>query len=69
LLNQEQLQIKNAPKSTLHIYEILGKELLQTAIRSVNETIDVSHLPNGILMVVLDDGEFRLAKKIVKTGN
>ena len=63
------LQVKNASKSTLRVYDILGKELLQTAVRLENETIDVNHLPNGILVVVLDNGEFRIAKKVVKTSN
>jgi len=69
ILSNQYLQIQNASNATLSVYDILGKELLRTVIRSDNETIHVNHLPNGILMMVLDDGEFRIAKKVVKTSN
>jgi hypothetical protein len=67
-LNQS-LKIQNAPNSTLHIYDILGKELLQTAIQRDNEVIDLSHLPNGILMVVCESDKIRFTTKFVKSDS
>jgi hypothetical protein len=66
IFSNQSLQIKNAPNSTLRVYDILGKELLQIVIRSDNETIDANHLPNGILMVVIESKYGRSAKKIAK---
>ncbi len=69
LLNQEQLQIQNASNSTLRVYDILGKELFQTALRSDNETIEASHLPNGILIVSVETEARRVTQKVVKTSD
>lgn len=68
IFSNQYLQVKNASKSTLHVYDMLGKELLQTVIQSDNEALDVSQLPNGMLVVVLDNGISRVAKKVVKTS-
>ncbi|MBI1287035.1 MAG: T9SS type A sorting domain-containing protein [Flavobacteriales bacterium] len=65
---QDRIQIQNAPNSTLHVYDILGKELFKERINSDNQTIDLNHLPNGILMVVVEIETGRLTKKVVKTG-
>jgi hypothetical protein len=67
IFSNQQLQTQNASKSTLHVYDMLGKELLHTSIRSDNESVDVNHLPNGILMVVVESEYGRSAKKISKT--
>lgn len=63
------LQIQNAPNSTLHVYNILGKELYQTSVQSDIETIDINHLQNGILMVVVESEESRIAKKVIKSSD
>ena len=68
MVNGNRLQVENAPNSTLRVYDILAKELLQEPITSSNETFNVSHLPNGILMVVVETKTGRLAKKVVKTS-
>ncbi|MFT6209937.1 MAG: hypothetical protein ACJAYA_001324 [Bacteroidia bacterium] len=65
-LISNELQVQNASNATLRVYDILGKELLQTAIRSINETIDVSHLPNGILIVSVDTEARRVTQKLLK---
>jgi len=69
LINQEQLQVQNAPNSTFRVYDILGKELLQTPISSDNQTVGIEHLPNGILIVSVETEQGRISKKVVKTSN
>lgn len=69
LFTNNRLHIQSTPNSTLRIYEILGKELFRTTIDSDNENLDITHLPNGILMVVLESEKSRIAKKLVKTTN
>jgi hypothetical protein len=69
LISGGSIQLQNASNSTLLIYDILGKELIQGNVRSDNETIDLNHLPNGILMVVLETEKSRITKKVVKLSN
>ncbi|MCB0755737.1 MAG: T9SS type A sorting domain-containing protein [Flavobacteriales bacterium] len=64
----QNLQIQSSPNSTLHIYDILGKELLQQRITSDNQTLNISQLPNGILMVVVEMEGGRFTKKVIKTS-
>ena len=66
-LNQS-LQIQNATNSTLRVFDILGKELLQTPIYSDNQTVGIEHLPNGILIVSVETEKGRVTKKVVKTA-
>lgn len=68
LLSNGQLQIQNAPNSNLSIYDILGKQLLQERVTSDSQTFDMNHLPNGILMVVVETESGRLTKKVVKAS-
>lgn len=63
---QNRIQIQNAPNSTVRIYDILGKQLLQERITSDNQTFDLTNLPNGILMVVIEGSQAPITKKIVK---
>lgn len=67
--SQDHIQIKNTPNSTLRIYDILGKQLYQASVNSDNQSFDISHLPNGILLVVIANEEFRLTKKVFKSSN
>lgn len=62
-----EIVIRNGSNSTLRIYDILGKEHYNSTVRSDNEVIDITQLPNGILMVVVEGKAGRLSKKIVKT--
>lgn len=66
IIFQNQILVQNASSSTLLIYDILGKELFQERIISDNQSFDLSHLPNGILMVVVESGKSRLTEKVVK---
>ena len=66
LWSHNQLRIKNAPNSTLRIYDILGKQLLREPVTSDNRSFDVGHLPNGILMVVVETETGWFTKKLVK---
>jgi hypothetical protein len=68
-IHQNQLQVQNAPNSALRIYDILGKELFVSTLRSDNETIDLHHLPKGILMVVVESQESRFTKKVIKLSH
>lgn len=63
---QNQLHIQNVRNSTLRIYDILGKELYSSTVRSDNEVIDITHLPNGILMIVVEGLQAPITKKILK---
>jgi hypothetical protein len=64
------LQIKNAPNSTLRVYDILGKELLKAAVLSDNETFDIGPLPNGVLVAVVESQQGAAAKKLINiSGN
>ncbi len=65
----ERLIVQNAPNSTLRIFDILGKELFHASVNSDYQSFDINHLPNGILMVVLESEKSRIAKKLVKTSN
>lgn len=65
---QNHLQIKNAPNSTLRIYDILGKELFQTEVSSDYQSISLEHLPNGILFAVCESEYFRLVKKVLTSN-
>lgn len=65
---QNLLQIQSAQNTTLHIYDVLGKELLREHITSDNQSFDLNHLPNGILMVVLETETDRLTKKVFKAS-
>lgn len=67
-LYNQGLRVENTPNSTLHIYDIHGKQLLQEHISSDNQSFDVRYLPNGILMVVVETETDRLTKKVVKTS-
>ncbi len=67
--SQETLQIQNASNSTVIIYNNLGKQLFQTTINSDNQTIDLSGLPNGVLLIVCENSEFRITKKVVRFSN
>ena len=60
---QGQVLVQNAPNSTLHVYDILGKELFQEPIASDNQSFDISQLPNGILMVVVEGKSNRFTSK------
>lgn len=60
-----QLQIQSSPNSTLHIYDLLGKQLFQDRISSDKQSFDISHLPSGILIVVVETEDQRLVKKIL----
>ena len=68
ILRGNHIQVANAPNSTLHIYDILGKELLQAPITSDNQSFDLNGLPNGILMVVVETETGRFTKKVIKTS-
>ncbi|MDP6907875.1 MAG: T9SS type A sorting domain-containing protein [Flavobacteriales bacterium] len=63
------VQVSNAINSTLHIYDILGKELFQAKIRSDNQSINLNGLPNGVLMIVCESSKYRITKKVIKTGS
>ena len=63
------LHVQNAPNSTLRIFDILGKELFHASVNSDYQSFDINHLPNGILMVVLESEKFQFAEKVVKTSN
>lgn len=63
------LRIENLRSSTVHIYDILGKELVQKRITSDNQVVDLSHLSNGILMVVVETEDGRLTKKVIKNSH
>lgn len=65
---QNQLLIQDADNSTLRIYDILGKELYSAFVRSDNEVVDITLLPNGILMVVLEGESGRLTSRVFKAG-
>ncbi len=67
--SNQTLNVLNAPNSTLHIYNILGVELLQERINSDNQSFDISNLPSGILMVVVETDTGRLTKKVIKSTN
>jgi len=45
------------------IYNVLGKEVLHT---SITNSIDVSHLENGIYILQLSDGVKIATQKIIK---
>jgi len=66
---RNQLFIQNANNSTLHIYDILGKQLFQERIASDNQVVELSYMPNGILMVVVETEDGRLTKKVAKATN
>lgn len=63
------LVVQHAANSTVRVYSILGKEFLQTQITSDNQSINLSHLPNGILLVVVEGSESRITKKVVNVGS
>ncbi|MCF8275307.1 MAG: T9SS type A sorting domain-containing protein [Flavobacteriales bacterium] len=63
------LLLQNARDNTFHVYDILGKELLKGRITLDNQTFDLNHLSNGILMIVLESDKSRITKKVIKTSN
>ncbi len=65
----DRLLIKNAEGCEVIVYGILGKELYQTSVNSDNQTIDLSGLPNGVLLIVCENSEFRITKKVVRFSN
>lgn len=67
-LTSEHLLLQNVQNSTLRIYDTLGKELFQGSITSDNQSFDVSHLPNGILVVVLEGESGRLSRRVFKAS-
>lgn len=69
IFSDQSLQIQNAHNATLRVYDILGKELLQTRISSDNQTVSIEHLPNGVLVVSVETEEGGISKKIVRASN
>ena len=63
------LTIQNAQNSKLYVYNTLGKELLLVTVNSDDQSIDLSHLPKGILLAVCESEKYRITKKVVKTSN
>lgn len=68
IMYQDQILVQNAFNSTIHIYDLLGKELLHERITSDSQSFDLNHLPNGILLVVVESETGRFTKKVVKTS-
>lgn len=61
------LQIQSAQISSLIVYNILGERLMSSPVSSNLENINITALPNGVLLVVLENEVQRFTKKIVKT--
>ena len=45
------------------IYNVLGKEILN---KSITNSIDISHLDNGVYILQLSDGVKLITRKIIK---
>jgi hypothetical protein len=51
--------------STIHLYDVLGREALSSILSNGQSTLDVSRLPRGIYSVVLErKGELLPAGKV-----
>jgi hypothetical protein len=67
-VRQGQLIVNDASNSNLKVFNVQGKELFRKSIMSDNYSIDISHLPNGILLAVVEKDSTRVTKKFAKTG-
>lgn len=52
--------------SGLQIIDMLGKIVLETKLQNLNNTINISHLSNGVYYFKLKQGDVTAVKKIVK---
>lgn len=60
------LTVQNEAYSTVRVYNILGKEFLQTQITSGDQSFNIDHLPNGILLAVCTSETKRTTTRIIK---
>ena len=67
-LQNQIVKVNHTSNSILRVYDILGKELLQESITSDSQSFNLNHLPNGILMVVVESETGRFTKKLVKAS-
>lgn len=52
--------------SGLQIIDVIGKIVLETKLQNLNNTINISHLSNGVYYFKLKQGDVTAVKKIVK---
>lgn len=60
---QGQLQIRNAEGEMVRVYDTQGKSLITTQLQDGNATIDVSALPIGTYILLVQNGVFRFIKE------
>lgn len=62
----DHLFLQGKQNSTVHIFDVLGKELFKAQVTSDFQSFAFGHLPNGILMIVVESETGRFAEKFFK---
>jgi hypothetical protein len=52
-------------KTTMSLFDIQGRSIVTKSAGSLNETIDISHLQDGVYMLSVENGNQKTTKKIV----
>lgn len=55
----------NTPQTTLHLYDITGKEILHTPLNNYSQTLNISSLPAGMYICLLRHPSTTLHQKLV----
>lgn len=52
--------------ATFSLYNVLGEKVLQKTVSTVNNRVDVSHLPSGMYIATIESNSLRNSYKIIK---